>query len=67
MLPNFNVCFDIILLQTLTSVKATPVSTTELALTESTVSNAVVHWNFLGNDVKQNRKMEVKIIIMDHV
>ena len=33
MLPNFNVCFDIILLQTLTSVKATPVSTTELALT----------------------------------
>ena len=66
-LPNFDVCFDIILLQTLTSVKATPVSTTELALTESTVSNAVVHLNFLGNDVKQNRKMEVKIIIMDHV
>ena len=32
-LPNFDVCFDIILLQTLTSVKATLVSTTELALT----------------------------------
>ena len=66
-LPNFDVCFDIILLQTLTNVKAILVSTMELALTESTVSNAVVHLNFLGNDVKQNRKIEVKIIIMDHV
>ena len=66
-LPNFDVCFDIILLQTLTSVKATLVSTTELALTEPTDSNAVVRLNFLGNDVKQNPKMEVRIIIMDHV
>ena len=61
--PNFYACLDIILLQTLTSVRATLVSTTEHATTNTTDSAAVVHLNLLESDVKLVSCVKLNLVV----